>query len=1020
MDACNRKLMWNRPNQPAMKHLGFKEFMCSAWSGRGPRSTRWVNIEQLNAAIKDEQNKQDGGIEGAEQSAFDRLLNSRDGLYDLFQARSRALRDGLSTSSFFHTSTSSKAASRKSTSGKSSQSEPSTNSEPEYDIDPITNRKVYRNPAASFKGYRAQFQPNSSEQIDPTRDILEESETQSYKPYFAYEPDGKIPTHEEEGLKDYDGGESYRPFFAYEPDGKKAEKPDPVQDGLKDFDTGESYKPYFAYEPDGKLPNPAQDGLNEHEATVSYKPFFACEAEGKMSDQAQDALKEYEAGVSYEPYFAYEPDGKIPHQVEEGLKEYETGVSYEPYFAYEPDGNMPDQVTKSSDSCPVQQGLKDHDNRTSYGAVRYREPDGKLPEEPCPVQKGLKAYDNITSYEPRPVNDPANNFDPAKSTLTGGLHDFCCRMTYGTTPRMGSSDHNGTSNGQSYSLRDKSDREEDLDLLRSSDVRAASGVLKSATKETEAEKLAKRKELEEQYQQLTIENSELQNVASHLKGRIDARIAEVSSELPPEGSRRDMTGNFVQDFPEEFEERWTMGTNGTKSLTPKPRVDAWGYDNTPQGLELSYEQEVQKSENEFIDGLASAESFASKPDVPRLQTSLERNAAVDTFDNPAHEVREIRARYRPDADSTEEIKLQNEMDPYSKEPQGLETHYAEEKRLDHEMDPYSKKPQGLETNFAEEQRLESRLENEMDPYSKEPQGLETHFETERRFENEKDPYSKMPQGLETSFAEECAAEADPLQEQETGRDNLATIAKQKDQELVREVRSIYEDAYGAIDAQHRQVTEAASTVKSADHRTPDAEPTMYTILAYDPTTQSVGTAETTSIIHDSAPALTPSEALLKLSNPAKFIPHFGSLQAAGYEIVSGSGDVLVWRKVRPSTPMSHLAHTKAMNPIDGMRSSPIAATGNFASPTGFVNHDLPDDSDHHTFKSNIDVRRVEDVFSGKPNWTDDAEVPKGRKMGRGKKMLIGAAWLGGLSYSVGVVAEYFKTGGIDGIGPQGF
>ena len=1033
MDACNRKLMWNHPNQPMAKHLGFKEFMCSAWSGRGPRSTRWVNIEELNAAIKDGikdgQQKQRGGVEGAQQSAFERLLNNRDGLYDLFQARSRAIRDGLSTSSFFHNSTSSEAPSQTSTSGKTSQSEPITNSEPEYDIDPITNRKVYRNPAVSFKGYRAQFQP--SEQTDPTREILEESETESYKPYFAYEPDGKIPTHEEEGLKDYDIGESYKPYFAYEPDGKKTEQTDPVKDGLKDFDAGESYKPYFAYEPDGKIPDPAQDGLNEYEATMSYKPYFAYEPDGKMSDPAQDALKEYEAGVSYEPYFAYEPDGKIPDHVEEGLKEYETGVSYEPYFAYEPDGKIPEQVTNSSgasDSCPVQQGLKDHDDRTSYGAVRYREPDGKLPEEPCPVQEGLKAYDSITSYEPRPVNDPANNFDPAKSASTGGLHDFCCRMTYGTTPRTGGSDQNGTSNGQSSSLQDKSDREEDLDLLRSSDVRAASGVLKGATKETKAEKLAKRKELEDQYQQLIIENSELQNVASHLKGRVDARIAEVSSELPLEGSKRHMTGNFAEDFPEDLEEKWITSSFGTESLTPKPRVDAWGYDNAPQGLELSYEQEVQKSEKEFIDGLASAKSFASKPNVPRLQTSLERtspaadgNAAMDTFDNPAQEVREIRARYTENADSTEEIKLQNEMDPYSKEPQGLETHYAEEKRLDHEKDPYSKKPQGLETHFAEEQRLESRLEIEKDPYSKEPQGLETHFETERKFENEKDPYSKMPQGLETSYAEECAAEADPLSEQEAGRDNFAkAIAKQKDQELVREVRSIYEDAYGEIDDQHRQIPEAPSTLRSADHQTKDVEPTVYTILAYDPATQSVGTAETTSIIHDSAPALTPSEALLQLSNPAKFIPHFGSLQAAGYEIVSGSGDVLVWRKVRPSSPMAHLAQTKAMNPIDGMRSSPIAATGNFASPTGFVNHDLPDDSDHQHFKSNIDVRRVEDVFSGKPNWTDDSEAPQGRKAGRGKKMLIGAAWLGGLSYSLGVVAEYFKTGGSDGTGPQGF
>jgi hypothetical protein len=929
----------------------------------------------MHDAIKDDHKQQSGGAEVAEPSAYDRLLNSRDGLYDLFQARSRAIRDGLNASSFFHSS----AASQLFTRGKASQSNRGPNSEQEYDIDPITNRKVYRKSADTSN--RAQF--------DPSREVLERSETTLYQPYFAHEPDGKYAAREQDGLREFDADESYTPYFAYEPDGKMPEPSDTVQESLKEFDSGESYKPYFAYEPDGK-----------------------------KSDLEKDGLQEYESGVSYEPYFAYEPDGKMPTTVEEGLKEYETGVTYEPFFAYEPDGKMAEEVTDSSmrttESCPVQEGLKDHDEKVSYGAVRYREPDGKLPEEPCPVQEGLKAYDNITAYEPRPVNHPANNFDLAKSAATGGLHDFCCRMTYGTIPRSHSSDHTSTSGGQSFP-QNQSDTREDLDLLRSSDVRASAGHSKGPKRETAAEKQAKRQELEEQYQKLSIENSELQNIASHLKGRIDAKISDVSSELPA-GSSSKMTGNYVRDFPEEFEGKWTASTDGSETLSPKPRVDAWGYDNSPQGLEVSYEQEVQNAERDFIEGRASTEAFSSKPEVSRIQTSLERSSAADgkaTTDNPAQEVREIRARYLGNTDSAA-VKLQNEHDLYSKEPQGLETHFVEERQRETEMDPYSKNPQGLETHFAEEQKLENKLEVEKDPYSNEPQGLETHFETERRLEAEKDSYSTRPQGLETSYAEECAAEAYPLS-------GHSSRSKEQDRELVREVRGIYEDTYGKIDSQHRQGLEASSAPQPAENRVPDVEPTLYTILAYDPATKSVSTAETTSIVHDSAPAITPAEALLQISNPAKFIPHFGSLQAAGYEIVSGSGDVLIWRKVRPSSPMSHLASTKNMNPIDGMRSTPIATTGNFASPTGFVNHDLLEDSDHNQFRSNIDVCRVEDVFSGgKPSWVEESEGRRGKKTGRGKKILIGAAWLGGLSYTVGVVAEYFKTGGSDGLGPQGF
>jgi len=168
---------------------------------------------------------------------------------------------------------------------------------------------------------------------------------------------------------------------------------------------------------------------------------------------------------------------------------------------------------------------------------------------------------------------------------------------------------------------------------------------------------------------------------------------------------------------------------------------------------------------------------------------------------------------------------------------------------------------------------------------------------------------------------------------------------------------------------------------------------------------------------------------LRLSNPAKFFPHFQPLQSQGYEIVSGSGDVLVFRRVRIGKSASterlsaqqahHAQRKRTTNPIDGMQGSPIATTGDFASPTGFVNYDLPRGSDP-PFKSNIDVRREEPVFSGKSSWQEESKELPGRKKNRSKKVLVSAIWVAGCCYAVGVVAEFFKTGGIDGMGPQGF
>lgn len=252
------------------------------------------------------------------------------------------------------------------------------------------------------------------------------------------------------------------------------------------------------------------------------------------------------------------------------------------------------------------------------------------------------------------------------------------------------------------------------------------------------------------------------------------------------------------------------------------------------------------------------------------------------------------------------------------------------------------------------------------------------------------------------------------------------LEKQKHTDLVREVRQIYEDTYGTIDCNHRQVPEPLPSTTQTETTT------LYKILAYDPTMQSISEAETTSIVPDSASPLTPAEVLLRLSNPAKFFPHFAPLQSQGYEIVSGSGDVLVFRKVRSEAPPTVSSPTieptfaskeytrLRRNPIDGMQ--PIPATGNFASPTGFVNHDLPEDHElfEPPFKSNIDVRREETVFSGRPNWQESEQGSSKKRKGRGKRLLVGALWVGGCSYAVGVVAEFFKTGGMDGLGSKGF
>merc|ERR1711964_632896 len=215
-----------------------------------------------------------------------------------------------------------------------------------------------------------------------------------------------------------------------------------------------------------------------------------------------------------------------------------------------------------------------------------------------------------------------------------------------------------------------------------------------------------------------------------------------------------LTGNFVRDFPEEFEAKWTAPDAVSNGLTSQPKT---------------------VSEADPLIGLAP-ESFSRDPTTPRMETSLDRSTAQRT-DNPT-----------------------NTQDSASSEPVVVP----------------SEKPGESARSRRDKKEVRDR------------------------------------------------------------------------KNLVREIRGIYEEAYGTIDTKHRQVpvletsaTKHESTSQSNSQtlnqfsNTP--EPTLYKILAYDPTMQSVSTAETTSIVPDSSDSLTPAEVLLRLSNPSKFFTHFESL-----------------------------------------------------------------------------------------------------------------------------------------------
>ena len=301
-----------------------------------------------------------------------------------------------------------------------------------------------------------------------------------------------------------------------------------------------------------------------------------------------------------------------------------------------------------------------------------------------------------------------------------------------------------------------------------------------------------------------------------------------------------------------------------------------------------------------------------------------------------------------------------------------------------------------------------------------------------------DLYSKEPQGLETSFSKECGGRhtmplyarrygSEPVKESSEFELAIKNEEKQVPEQVPESSSGLYYHRDPEIDGIPSSESNKPRDQKAAQ---PD-EPTVYKVLAYDPVSQTINIAETASVAPDYASPLSPTEVLLRLSNPTKFLPHFAPLQDEGFEIVSGGGHVLVFRQARPAKAGTHDG-TPYVNPIDMMgRPAAVPNPAAFVSPTGFVNYDIPrvEEELPEQPPSPLHVnarrpRREEAAFSGQrlssENGKKRSEKGKSSRMNLGERVIVGGAWVAGISYALGVVIEYFYTGGTDGKGPIGF
>lgn len=249
----------------------------------------------------------------------------------------------------------------------------------------------------------------------------------------------------------------------------------------------------------------------------------------------------------------------------------------------------------------------------------------------------------------------------------------------------------------------------------------------------------------------------------------------------------------------------------------------------------------------------------------------------------------------------------------------------------------------------------------------------------------------------------------------------------------------FHDAGVPIDSQFSTSPTASPSLAKATATVPPKTrtPSVYRILAYDPATQKViSSPKTTSLApfsKEQPQPLTTVEALSVLNNPGKFLPHVMNLYNKGYNVISGASNILVFEREARGDELAAAKHADAIrypNPVDGT----VASTGNFASPTGFVNHDSPipleELEQHHaegttaaaepmvTGTAQEKVRREEEVFSGRSRggW-QDGNSGSGRR-GRGRsgrrrerrwaRVLVTGTVTAACCYAIGVVSEMMR------------
>ena len=522
-------------------------------------------------------------------------------------------------------------------------------------------------------------------------------------------------------------------------------------------------------------------------------------------------------------------------------------------------------------------------------------------------------------------------------------------------------------------------RSEDIDLLRASDVRAASGHLKKPSlleeKQHEKNRENRRIELDKNFDQLqNVVDKQLTTAEPFID---KARFSRQCTSHVPEAGEEIDTCSQKQSAPA------VVHPNSSSRDTVKDDRTTMSHQNT--------------SQQQLGNAIPIPQALSHEHIQDRESTSLKRDAVGVTVHNQ----------------SAESLDLED----FTNKIQTAEKYYAEQQRalLSAENDVKELKKKAADVVLRQEvgdQKAAMEAHEHRPRVSASPENTDTVFE---RFEPDR------PDATRRLMDESKRAQ------------------KERDQALVKEIREIYEQRFGKINTEHRQLVEQAPSASNhgssakqfeiqvddipqsenlsvATTVTPEstelpAQPVnnkrgrpadpmslrqpssiespkrilqTYKVLALDEDKAKVVVGRTTSPLYEPYSTLrSPSSILMHLENPTKYFESMESLERAGYMLVAGTRRTLIYKMITseqlstPPVPAEVISETS--KPDEGVHK--IVAPDMQKLPTITDTPPVPKPSLSQSELSESKpsslsspppsrlVRRQEPVFSGAPNRT---------------------------------------------------